>query len=472
MKYDYLVILLLSLMGKLYCTNPDLIEIKVLYDPKNGLIYHKNEIFMTIGMGLLEGEVPPTTSFGYGEQTFDLVMILISTLFAGLMSGMTVGYLSIDDLVLELKASTGTYEEKRYSEKVLPIISKRHWLLVTLLLCNATAMEALPIFLNRLVDDYAAIAISVSLVLVFGEVLPQAICTGPNQIKIAALAAPLTLALMYGTYPLTYPIALFLDWLLGTHTKSRFVNTELKTLIELHTLDALRSLDVRPPHHHEGGEFEHNTEHGLGLHDEQANLMISALEIKSRKVTELMIPLNKVFMVDYDEPVDKHKLAVIISKGYSRIPVFQRGNGNDILGILRIKQLIGHDFTQATTFRKLGIKLKTPLVIHPAMHAIELLREFKKGKSHMAFITEQVEDYKKMLALNGAVADSIDETFLKSSAFNKQKVRNTHIDLLGIVTLEDILEEMINIEILDEDDYAKTKKKKPLNPKLFSKIFK
>ena len=95
-------------------------------------------------------------------------MISFLTLFAGAMSGLTVGYLSIDDLVLELKSTTGSDMEKKYSEKILPIISQRHWLLVTLLICNASAMEALPIYLNKLVDEYMAIMISVTLVLFFG----------------------------------------------------------------------------------------------------------------------------------------------------------------------------------------------------------------------------------------------------------------------------------------------------------------
>lgn len=67
------------------------------------------------------------------------------------MSGLTVGYLSIDDLVLELKVNTGTEAEKYYASKLLPILAHRHWLLVTLLICNATAMEALPIFLSKFV---------------------------------------------------------------------------------------------------------------------------------------------------------------------------------------------------------------------------------------------------------------------------------------------------------------------------------
>ena len=65
-----------------------------------------------------------------------------------MMSGLTVGYLSIDDLVLEIKSNNGTSDERDYAEKILPILKERHWLLVTLLLCNAFSMEALPIFLS------------------------------------------------------------------------------------------------------------------------------------------------------------------------------------------------------------------------------------------------------------------------------------------------------------------------------------
>jgi len=133
------------------------------------------------------------------------------TLFAGLMSGLTVGYLSIDDLVLELKNSTGTDEEKEQSNKVLPILENRHWLLVTLLSMNAAAMEALPLALNKIMSEVMAVILSVSLVLAFGEVIPQAVCTGPSQIKIAAVVAPLTKVLMWVSYPISLILILLLS---------------------------------------------------------------------------------------------------------------------------------------------------------------------------------------------------------------------------------------------------------------------
>ena len=58
---------------------------------------------------------------------------------------------------------------------------------MTLLLWNAVAMEALPIFLNHLVSPFYSILLSVTLVLLFGEIIPQAIC---NKFGLAVGAHP------------------------------------------------------------------------------------------------------------------------------------------------------------------------------------------------------------------------------------------------------------------------------------------
>jgi metal transporter CNNM len=184
--------------------------------------------------------------------------------------------------------------------------------------------------------------------------------------------------------------------------------------------------------------------------------MISAIEIKEKKVIELMIPIKSVFMIDQDEVLDKFKLNLILDKGYSRIPVYSKNNRNDMEGLLRIKSLIGVDFNQNKTLKQLGLVLKKPLVISPRLSMIDLLREFRKGKSHMAIITEQVEDLQSKLGLNRSNSLKRDNTgSIKPVNYDKIKI-------LGIITLEDVIEKMINLDILDEDDYEKMSKlKKP-----------
>lgn len=78
-------------------------------------------------------------------------------------------------------------------------------------------MEALPIFLDSIFPSWLAIIISVTCVLFFGEIIPQAACVGPHQIAIAAFLAPMTKCLMWLLILLGYPLAKTLDFILGHH---------------------------------------------------------------------------------------------------------------------------------------------------------------------------------------------------------------------------------------------------------------
>lgn len=374
-------------------------------------------------------QAPPFGSFSswyYVSHSINLTIVL--TIFAGLMSGLTVGYLSVDDLTMELRMTSGTEEEKHYASQVLPILSNRHWLLVTLLLMNSFAMETLPVFLDRIVHRIWAVVISVTLILIFGEVIPMAVCTGPNQVKIAAFVAPVVRLLMLVSWPLSYWIGKLLDIILGEHHKSRYPNSDLKALVELHTYQALKKLQEEEEQH------------------------------RFIKVIEIMIPFKKVFLFNFEEKIDKNKLSVILEKGYSRIPVFTNKNENDIIGLLRIKQLLTVDIIQSRSLREIGVHLKPPLVIHPNMNLVDLLREFRQGKSHMALITEQVEKLQSKLGLNRTNSLAVENKYLYPSK------GDIGIIILGIVTLEDVIENIFNLEIVGEEEYEKIRKEKLAMP--------
>jgi len=87
------------------------------------------------------------------------------------MSGLTVGLNSLDYLDLEIKARIDP-SYKKSVETIFNVIEKHHWMLVTLLLLNAIAMETLPIFLDKMMTSYQAILVSVTGILFFGEIIP------------------------------------------------------------------------------------------------------------------------------------------------------------------------------------------------------------------------------------------------------------------------------------------------------------
>jgi metal transporter CNNM len=87
------------------------------------------------------------------------------------MSGLTIGLASIDRLALEIEAK-GNPKAKKSADKIFPVIDKYHWMLVTLLLLNAIAMEAMPLFLDKLLSPTLTIVVSVVGILLFGEIIP------------------------------------------------------------------------------------------------------------------------------------------------------------------------------------------------------------------------------------------------------------------------------------------------------------
>jgi metal transporter CNNM len=90
-------------------------------------------------------------------------------LFAGLMSGLTMGLMSLDMTNLKIIAKSGDPVAQKHAERIIPLVAKHHLLLVTLLIGNSLAMEALPIFLDRLVGPFFAVILAVTMVLFFGE---------------------------------------------------------------------------------------------------------------------------------------------------------------------------------------------------------------------------------------------------------------------------------------------------------------
>ena len=145
----------------------------------------------------------------------NIIGAVVCVLVGGLAAGLTVGLLSLDPLVLLIKMRAAEKEEERQqAARLVGIVKRRHLLLVSLILCTAITSEALPIFLQDLMPDYAAVLVSVLLVISVGEILPSAIFTGSNQLALASRLAPIVKIIMCILYLIAAPIAKLLDRLL------------------------------------------------------------------------------------------------------------------------------------------------------------------------------------------------------------------------------------------------------------------
>ncbi|KAJ0026163.1 hypothetical protein Pint_08955 [Pistacia integerrima] len=135
------------------------------------------------------------------------VVVIIGLVgFAGLMAGLTLGLMSLGLVDLEVLIKSGRPQDRIHAAKIFPVVKNQHLLLCTLLIGNSLAMEALPIFLDKLVPPWAAILISVTLILMFGEIMPQALCTRYG-LTVGATMAPVVRVLLWLFFPVSYPIS-------------------------------------------------------------------------------------------------------------------------------------------------------------------------------------------------------------------------------------------------------------------------
>ena len=132
--------------------------------------------------------------------------------------------------------------EREAAVAVYSLVQQSHRLLVTLLLMNALAYECLPLFLDELLPTYLTILFSVSLLLIFGEIIPSAIFTGPDQLVLASKLAPAVSISMTVLSPIVTPLVKLLDWLVPSEEENENYNrAELSALVRIQYEDRMKA---------------------------------------------------------------------------------------------------------------------------------------------------------------------------------------------------------------------------------------
>ena len=193
---------------------------------------------------------------------------------------------------------------------------------------------------------------------------------------------------MFIMWPVAKPLSMILDAMFGKELTERFDKSELEMFIGEHTNTSIDSDEKR--------------------------IMIGAMNFSDKTTLDVITPVNVLFALEANTKLDEAILSQIKNEHYSRIPVFD-GNRDNIIGILFAKDLIGYSGTSEKTVKDLCVTGGV-ICVGEDYQLDSLLNIFIKSKKHMAFVYNQFHS------------------------------------LTGIVTLEDIIETILRIEILDERD--------------------
>ena len=230
------------------------------------------------------------------------------------------------------------------------------------------------------------------LILTFGEILPKGWAKENSERLVLAVAQPLS----FCTF-LFYPLGTFFIWLRGAFGK-REEGEKAPSITEQELMYMVGAIQ----------------EEGV-LEEQEKDLVQSALEFDETTVQEVLTPRVNLTALDIEEEQEGIVRTVTAEK-YSRIPVYE-GTIDNIVGVVQSREILMR-IIQGRPVRLKSLMSK-PVFIHRTMKISRLLGEFQRKKNHIAVV---IDDY-------GGT--------------------------LGIVTLEDLLEELVG-EIWDEDEEITT----------------
>ena len=322
-----------------------------------------------------------------------LVALVILVAFSAFFSASETAFSSLNQIRLKSRAEDGDTAAAR----VLAMSEKYDKLLSTILIGNnivniAAASIGTILFTQMLGAERGATVSTIVLtiiVLIFGEVTPKSLAKEMPE-KVATAVSPFLVLLMALMTPLTW---LFTQWkkLLG-----HFVHSgEADTITEGELMTMV-------------SEAENDGE----LTDRESELIRSAIEFDDVEVEEILTPRVDVVAVEDDIPLEE-LAQTFAESGYSRLPVYH-GTIDNIIGVVHEKDFYIARLKKATKIDDLVVPT---LYTTGSTQISQLLRTLREQHHHMAVV---VDEY-------GGTE--------------------------GIITLEDILEELVG-EIWDEHDEA------------------
>jgi metal transporter CNNM len=314
-----------------------------------------------------------------------ILVVLLFTSLAAMCSGLNIALMSLNLAELRRKAKLGNHLAKR----ALPLRESTHLTLAAILLTNVAAVSATSLVLENLLAGLLAGIITTLIMVIFGEILPQAYFNR-NALLFFARLAPVMHLMIILTYPVSKPLQLLLDRLFEPPQNVLHSRHELGIMIAEHI-------------GHEGSELD----------EDEVEIIRGALQLSEKHVSDIMVPIDSVYWLTPDAALDTRKIRELHTNGHSRIPIFN-SSLTHCYGILIMKSLFDVDLEEKT-YHVSDLNLHPVQTVGSKTALDTMLRKFISSHTHLIPI----------------VKDDV---------------------IVGIVTIEDLIEEIVGQEIEDETD--------------------
>ncbi|CAF4175432.1 unnamed protein product, partial [Rotaria socialis] len=328
-----------------------------------------------------------------------ICLILMLFIVSGFFSGLNLGLMSLSVNDLCLIAESEDASLRYYARRVLPLRKRGNYLLCSIVLANVLVNSLGTVLLDSLVHGLLTVILSTIMIVLMGEIIPQAICSRYG-LFIGAHTHVITWISMIITGIISYPLGFILDKILGQEVTASYTRDQITVLL------TRANADIEKP---------------------ELDVITGVLSLRKKTVKDAMTWLPDVVMLEKNRKTDAELLMEVHKHGFSRIPVYSSEKSN-VIGIVKLR-----DFALITPEQyQLTVKQLMEFHTHPYGYTkttdslYNLMQEFLKSRWHIALVQELRNE-----------EDNVDPVYVT----------------VGVITLEDVIEEMLQREIIEEADF-------------------
>ncbi len=276
-----------------------------------------------------------------------------------------------------------------------------------------------------------AVGVMTFLILVFGEITPKTYCNA-NSTRIALRYAPVLLAFSYAFYPVV-----------------KFFEIVTRGVVKItgssHTPPPITEEDIR-------GVIDQGLEE-KALEKDEMELVHGALKFDDTVIRSVMTPRTKMFSLN-SKMLLFEALPQINQKGYSRIPIF-KDTADDIVGFIHVRDVLKEleKDNKRVTLEEIARK---PVFASQEKMVSSLLKEMKGRKTHMAVVIDEHGGVEGLVTLEDLLEEIVgeieDETDLTRPT-GYERIDQDTIITNGDIEI-DIINEIFKTKVPEGDDYA------------------
>ena len=333
-----------------------------------------------------------------------IVLLGVLLVFSGLFSGSETALFSLKPFEIRKLER----QPSRRSIYVASLLSDPVRLLVTILVGNTLVNVAASSLGTSIVSHMVhrgVVGISVAamsiLILIFGEIVPKTYAvTRPLKTAIA------TSELISLAVKVMSPLRASFTALSGLAAKTRLPGSAMPDHEHAHVAEAVAA------------------GHSEGVLDSLERRMLGGfLRIEHQSVQNIMTPRTEVFMLDASTRL-VDAVGPVKSAGFSRVPVFETMNRDNIKGVVYVKDLLHKQYSENLSLSDIA---RRPVFVPESKSLADLLSEFVKGAAHFSVVVDEYGSFSGIVTLDDIVEEIVGEELnMRSKNTYRKKTRSAY----------------------------------------------